>query len=132
MSPLNAASITSLPLSAEPVSLWSEAGDLFSFLRDLHKEFPEYGKEVFKRGRASFETLTVDFRVIAEQRKAEHVPDDMFPMQSNDVIDFLADGSYGLMAKHAITWDAVVGELLSDDRFFSLPHILEAQESSQG
>lgn len=128
MSRLNVASVAGLPFSAEPILLWAEKSDLFSFLRDLHEGVPDYGKDVFERGRNSFEVLAAEFGAIAEERKQEPIPDEMGPMPSEEVIDFRADGFYGLMAKHAVACDAVVGELLSESCFFSLPHILEARE----
>jgi hypothetical protein len=47
--------------------------------------------------------------------------------QAEPVPYFEEDRSFGLMAKYAVAWDGVVGEVLSESAFFSLAHVLEGE-----
>jgi hypothetical protein len=132
--------LSALPLSPEPINVWSPGGDLFSFLGDLFDldaeiigeagrrsavNYRSYGETLYEQGRSSFLDSASGFRRLAE--KSQDTPIPYGPIRIEEPIDFMRDASFGFMAKHAIAWDAVVSALLSEDGFFSLPHILEAR-----
>jgi len=134
--------VNALPLKADPIEAWSESTDLYSFLCDLYDDDAEvvdqsgvrravnsrdYGSTLFERGKASFLSIGSEFQTIAEKNQAEPSPFGD-PIRIDKPPNFLKDESFGLMAKHAVLWSAVVEALLSESQFFSLPHTLEASE----
>jgi hypothetical protein len=142
MCALDSSSVNALPLKAEPIVLWSKSTDLYSFLCELYDDNGEivneagvrtpvnsrvYGETLFDRGISSFHSIGAEFQTLAECNQAEPSPFGD-PIQIDTPPNFLEDASFGLMAKHAIAWAAATEALLSDSQFFSLPHILEAEE----
>lgn len=140
MCALTSSSVNALPLKSEPIALWSKSSDLYSFLCDLYDDdgeiidqsgvrsavnYRDYGDTLFERGKSSFVPMASEFQTIAEKNRAEPDPFGT-PIQIDSPPNFLEDPSFGLMAKHSIAWAAATEALLSDFRFFSLPHILEA------
>ena len=140
MSLIPAACLDALPLSPESISRWSTDGDLLVFLRNLHdwtteaangsgQRFPvnyrSYGDTQYEQGKSSFREIASEFQRQAENHRDTAIP--YGPIRIYEPIDCLEDTTFGLLAKHAIAWDAVVEALLSDDGFFSLPIILEAR-----
>jgi hypothetical protein len=89
--------------------------------------YRDYGDTLFERGKSSFVPMASEFQTIAEENQAEPDPFGT-PIRIDTPPDFQQDTSFGLMAKHAIAWAAVVEALLSDSQFLSLPHALEARE----
>lgn len=142
MCALTSSSVNALPLKSEPIALWSKSSDLYSFLCDLYDDdgeiidqsgvrsavnYRDYGDTLFERGKSSFVPMASEFQTIAEKNRAEPDPFGT-PIQIDTPPDFLEDPSFGLMAKHSIAWAAATEALLSDSQFFSLAHILEAEE----
>lgn len=140
MSLIPAVCLGALPLLPEPINVWSPAGDLFLFLGDLCDldaemidaagrrtavNYRSYGETLYEQGRSSFLDSASEFKSLAESHRDTPIP--YGPIRIDEPIDFMRDASFGCMAKHAIAWDAVVNALLSEDGFFSLPHILEAR-----
>jgi hypothetical protein len=132
--------LDALPLKPEPISVWSRDGDLFWFLLKLYDvdaemideeghrsavNYRSYGETLYQRGQSLFLGSASEFRSLAESHQDTPIP--CGPIRIDKPIDFTRDASFGFMAKHAIAWDAVVDDLLSDNGFFSLPHILEAR-----
>jgi hypothetical protein len=142
MCALTASTANALPFNAEPIVNWSKSTDLLSFLCDLYDDnaeiideagnrspvnYRDYGETLFDRGKSSFQKLALEFQTFAESRKGEPDPFGN-PIQIDTPPIFLENASFGMMAKHAIAWSAAVEALLSESQFFSLPHILEAEE----
>lgn len=129
-----------LPLSAEPVGVWSKTNDLFLFLSDLCDEdaevvdesgtrsavsYRKYGETLYKRGISKFRKAAREFRRVADRYGRDPMPG---ATQVDEAGDLLKDSNFGLMAKHVIASSSVIETFLSESRFFSLPHILEAAQ----
>ncbi len=129
--------ISVLPFSAESISSWSHTTDLLDFLYKLFDKtgsmmdeagrvtdvnYRGFGKTCFDEGLERFRLLAADFEKYAKRAKCAPAAQ----RQRESTPDFLQDEAFGLMAKHAIAWDAIESEVLSESAFFSLAHMLEA------
>jgi hypothetical protein len=126
-----------LPFVAEPISEWNESTDLLEFLYSLSdKEFTSisdtgekysgtyrsYGKHIFDTGLSRFKNTIIDFERVA--RSSSLAP--ASALKEIIVPEFNTSSEYGLMAKYSVAWDGLISEILSENAFFSLPHILES------
>ena len=127
-----------LPFSSEPLSQWSETTDLLKFLYALHDKsglivaengtrtpvnYRDYGKVVYERRQKETQSWVQRFTTAA--KKALPAPGSA--TQKIEVPNFSVDPEFGKAAKYFIAWNGVVGEVLSEDAFFSIAHVLESQ-----
>ncbi|MFC2029841.1 tetratricopeptide repeat protein [Chloroflexota bacterium] len=97
----------------------SGESDLLGFLRDLFRS-PQY-REVVTEAHA----LQTYSRGIRQMRGwAEQFGE----LALGPSPDLWQDSDFGRMAKHAIAWSAVVSNVLQESAFYSVAHLLEAQE----
>jgi hypothetical protein len=132
--------IALLPLSPQPVAEWSDDSDVAKFLvrlfdidshatdengQALTVNYKTYGISLFQEGRQRFIREAGEFRGVALDHQNSPIPE--FEVRIDDVIDFTRDTAFGLMAKYAVVWDAILDTILSDGAFFSLAHTLEVR-----
>ena len=130
-----------LPFAPEPLAEWSDATDLLDFLTKLYDvdsiatdeagvertvNYAGVGRTDFENGRRQFEKWSEEFQKTA----LSVAPAPGSKVREVRVPDFKLDSSFGLMAKSAIAWSAVIGSVLSEERFYSLPHTLEAEDDA--
>jgi hypothetical protein len=80
MCPVGPACLNALPLEAQPITLWSKSGDLFTFLTELYDDngeiidesgsrsavnYRDYGDTLYEQGRLSFLNLAAEFQTLA-------------------------------------------------------------------
>jgi hypothetical protein len=126
-----------LPLSSEPLVVWTKEGDLFRFLEALcdyageridpdgtrhDVNYRDYAHNLYDGGRESAVQAAARFQTAAAA--ATPVPGAV--VQEITPPKFEEDETFGLAAKHAVVWDSVVNVVLCDGAFYSLAHILES------
>ncbi|SDC62300.1 MULTISPECIES: hypothetical protein [unclassified Candidatus Frackibacter] len=128
-----------LDFSKEPIKEWNDSTDLLRFLYRLHDKNESiiidnqveisanqmsYGKKVYDRGTKRLLDRSKKLKEVAKQNNI------LFSGGAEDkseIIKFSEDPIFGWAAKYIIAWDGVMGVVLSEDAFFSITHILEAE-----
>ena len=141
-------SIALLPFHAEPISDWKQDElDLFEYVYHLfdrpaviidangtshESSYSEYSKYLLAQGRDELQGIAIDFVRNARKRRPSHGDDAeaLHMLTTGEVSvpipELWRDKSFGLMAKYAIGWEATINAILSESKFFSIEHVLEA------
>ena len=127
-----------LPFSSEPFSDWNNKTDLQEFLFALHDKkgsivgengvktpvnYRDYGGEVFERGKKEIQSLIQQFETAAEKA----VPAPVSVTQKIEVPRFSVNPEFGKVAKYFVAYGGVVEDVLSEESFFSIEHVLESE-----
>lgn len=134
---ISSASLDVLPFKPEPIAQWMEDTDLLEYLRVLYDlpcaivdsegtesetNYREYGHYLFNNGKQEYQTIAKNFR----KKAARAQPTAAAEQRVEEIPDFQEDVNFGLMAKYAVAWDAILSAILSESVFFSLAHALES------
>jgi hypothetical protein len=119
MGDLPQAAIDLLPLSAEPMSEWKQEVDIRQFARALYPP-PFYSPSIAE----------LDDEVVKEMREQARVFTKNLMEAHNrpTYIDFYQDHWFGQVAKYALAFKCCIQSLLEDAGFYSLAHVLEADD----
>ncbi|MCC5641388.1 hypothetical protein LC607_00125 [Nostoc sp. CHAB 5824] len=128
-----------LPFTPEAIISICEESDLNKYLTCLFNKnaiiinpngeemainYSSYGSYRLKIGIEYFQSLAQEF----QEKAQKMMPAPAARKYAEDVPNFFEhDVNFGQMAKCAIAWDGTVSEVLSEEAFFSLTHLLEAQ-----
>ena len=114
-----------LPLSPQAVQDWDQSSDIYGFLLDLYSStgYGEVAEPYLCQSIEEFHHIAQHFFNIATTT----APTPGSVCQAITVPDFTLCPYFGLMAKHMCAWDHIVGNMLAESNFFSLPHLLETQ-----
>jgi len=129
-----------LPLNAEPIKAWNSRNlDLKQFLKyicdkEAEVTYPDsvprkinyrsYWKTLYKSGLTKFQSTAKSFDIEARA----HFPVPASTISKIKIPSFIDDKYYGLVAKHYICYDGAIYTALSESHFFSIAHMLEAQQ----
>ena len=118
--------INALPFSAEPLQIWNRKTDIGLFVDALYADsfFPEYSNILFKREKKVIRSWSKRFTINAQ--KAHPMP--ASSVQVPEVPHLLENAHFGKAAKYVIAWKSCVQHVLEESGFYSLAHILEADE----
>lgn len=113
-----------LPFKWESLANWAPGCDLHQFLKVLLEPsgYEATADSFFDRACGDFSAIVLSFQDHADAaspaRAAEH--------HRIDIPDFSDCERLGVVGKYMAAWDNVVGNMLSESSFFSLPHLLES------
>jgi hypothetical protein len=118
--------INILPFSTGPLLSWKGKTDIRRFVDALYAEsgFPAYSSHLFKREKKDIRNWSKRFTLNAQ--KAHPMPGSS--VQTPQVPHLLEDTTFGKAAKYVIAWKSCVQNVLEESGFYSLAHILEADE----
>jgi len=120
-----------LPLSPEPIFQWKGKTDVRKFIDHLYADiYPPYSSYLYKREKKAMWRWSKRFA-----KEAREIPEDLkeeikerILAQTATIPNFLEDAIFGKSAKYVIAWKSCVQTLLEEAGFYSLAHILEANE----
>jgi len=129
LSVLPDAAVDILPLSDQPFLQWKRKTDLSQFLDALHTGtiYASYGKYLYREGKKKTRMWSRQFAKHAQ----DTLPARGAATQTINIPNFLDDPTFGKAAKYIIAWEGCVSALLSENAFYSLAHILEADSEIQ-
>lgn len=128
-----------LPFSKQSIRELESASDISNFLYVLHNKggtivaedgtisdinYAVYGDFVYERGLEKFTNWAKIFAELASEAKIAPAAAE----KKINIPNFMDDVNFGAATKYFIAWDGVIGEVLSESAFYSLPHILESEE----
>jgi hypothetical protein len=119
------AALSVFPFKPEPLLSWGTDSDLSHYLQCLY-DGTGYGHIA----RGYLEVAVTQFDQTARQFQLSAASSKPLPgvrIVPSAPPDFVTCPLFGLAAKSACAWDHLVGNLLSESSFFSLPHLLESQ-----
>jgi hypothetical protein len=119
------ACVDMLPFSSEEIASWDDSIDLSAFLVKLFEpEYVSFSDFLFKSGLSNWRKSSRVFKKNAALANTLAPP--ATEDQRETIPNFLRLPQFGKIAKYSIAWDGTDNAVLSEDAFFSLPHILEA------
>lgn len=115
-----------LPFSAEPLASWKGKTDIRRFVDALYarSNFPAFSNSLFKREKRDVRNWSKRFISNAQTT----LPKSASSVQRLVIPKLLEDANFGKAAKYVIAWKSSVQNLLEESGFYSLAHILEADE----
>ncbi|SJZ89052.1 hypothetical protein [Selenihalanaerobacter shriftii] len=128
-----------LHFSKEPIQEWDNSTDLLKFLYELHDKdgtvlidkstkvntnYRDYGKKVYNRGKKRLLERIEKLKEVAEKNNIMVTGG---KENQTGIINFLEDPIFGWAGKYIVAWDGITGEVLAEDAFFSMTHVLEAE-----
>ncbi|HIF6105500.1 hypothetical protein ACEV8Q_21780 [Vibrio parahaemolyticus] len=121
--PLSALEI--LPFYPEPLESWNYENELADFLYKLYEGtgFGEVSENYFADSHAKF----VAWAEVFYESAVEACPAPASSLHQVDVPNFMEEPLFGLLAKNYSAWENVVGNIMSEGSFYSLPHLLETR-----
>ena len=113
-----------LPFTEEPLQAWNENSDILTFLCGLTD--PKFAAD-YHKGQTSYYP---EFGVHVFGRSYEQIED--FGAKLSGSAEFASDHYcrcpvFGGFAKAYAAWNGILSEVLSEDRMFSIPDVLESE-----
>jgi hypothetical protein len=126
-----------LPLAPEPLSSWTEDSDIFKFFIELHegtgivigRDQQEQKVQYADAARGMFGSLHEHFRSVVADAFASYplLPVSEQPLELSTSPALLQSPQFGQFAKYYIAWHGIVQEIVTEERFISLAHLLESK-----
>lgn len=125
--------INMLPFSAEPLLHWKGKTDIRRFIDVLYANsiYPPFSSYLYKRGQKDIRVWSKQFQNGAQEPlKADVKPHikEHIVAQAATIPNFLENPRFGKAAKYVVAWKSCIQSLLEESGFYSLAHILEADE----
>ncbi len=125
--------INILPLTAQPLLQWKGEIDIRRFIDTLYANiYPPFSSYLYKREKKDMwawsKRFTKGAREVLRNGDLKQNVKEQIAAQTDNIPNFLEDDNFGIAAKYVMAWKSCVQTLLEESGFYSLAHILEADE----
>ncbi len=122
-----------LPLAPEPVLQWKGKTDICRFIDALYADIlPSFSSYLYIREKKSIRGWSKQFikgaREVLKTEDLKESTREQMLAQAVNIPNFLENVHFGKAAKYVMAWKCCVQTLLEESGFYSLAHILEADE----
>lgn len=113
-----------MPFSPEPLEQWNDDTDIYVFLEELYDAsgYAPYADYRYHEGNSLFLDWSEKFAYIATSA----TPAPGSKVKDVEVPNFSKCEKFGLLAKNMIAWSNITSNILSEDNFLSVAHLLES------